>query len=105
MFLIPMFRNTVASCALVISAISPANAQGASISQDSDGYAWRKAPLEDRMGWCITCVEYGKTQGLRVNSRTLFDAIQEFYTTGDAKLLNQKLYVITALCMKAADGK
>lgn len=67
----------------------------------SDGYTWRSASLEFRKSFCDQAATKAQKIKPGIKGQFIFDAMQEFYTTEDTKLLKKKLFDIMALSMSA----
>jgi hypothetical protein len=92
--------KSILYASVAIVCISPALA-GDSFDSSSDGYSWRSASIGYRRAYCNVAAT--NVQHLRpgITGKFLFDALQEFYTTDNPKLLRQKINEIIALSVTA----
>ncbi len=100
-----MNLRLLATSAIVLTVAAPAFAQISGFTDESDGYSWRRASLENRTAYCRAVVAKFAEKGSRVSAQTLFDAIQEFYTSEDPGILKRKLFDVTAILAYAASDK
>lgn len=96
-------RHLILTTAVVCIVASPTYAQVAGFTEVSDGYSWRRASLQSRTEYCRLAAAAMAKKGTNVSAQTLFDAIQEFYTSDDSGILKQKLFQISAMVAVAGN--
>lgn len=95
----------IAALGVILLAISPQSSEKSEITftSTSDGYDWRSADDETKRSYCwLMATSMTQEFGKSFTEDFFYESLNQFYSTEDASVLNNKISEMVALFVTAA---